>query len=402
MAHLDARILRRLLFDYLKPTSFEGDNPYLVTINEGKYWIYIKNLSPAYFKNPDVWRAQLPIREIFSTCKASSYPFILLGYDDDNDVYTTWNPNFTKQRLNEAESVSFYSRLSLQQEASESQELLEMTLQNNMKVICFPRSQIVDVINSIDSFFAEDANEYVAIGSKRRTDANTAFRDFTDASNIELFASYLQNNSNYSDRTIHTYSQAIKRLINKGFFGKYRVLFLKYDSISEYYSVYDPFFANDDVHLINEKSKKVYSNAFMRYIDFLCAKNGIAASSDNVSETDSITTEENTSIDWESKFTDNNGKLTKIANPELLEKLRPILTGDFPSRTSALNIIDDFYKGRFENMDFKDWSNLIDDIQWNLPNYGISHSSQIVNTGKEGEGENKTKFAKKVQETKSK
>lgn len=111
---VETRLLRRLLFDVLKPTSESGDNPYLLTVNGAQMWIYIKNLSPAYFRNPDVWRAQLPKRDLFEDCKKADLPFILLGYDDENDVYTTWNHRFVKQRLNVAESVSFYSRASLQ------------------------------------------------------------------------------------------------------------------------------------------------------------------------------------------------------------------------------------------------------------------------------------------------
>lgn len=377
MAQLEARYLRRLLFDILNPTAFEGENPYLVSLGDAKYWIYLKNLSPAYFKNPDVWRAQLPIRDIFNTCKESSYPFILLGYDDENDVYATWNPNFTKQRLNEAESVSFYSRLSLQKEACDEKDLLHLVLQNDIKVICFPRSKVLEVINSIDSFFSEDSTEYVAVGSKRRTDANSTYRDFTDIQNIEPFFNYLLNDNGYSEKTATNYSQAIKRFIAKGYFSKYRTLLLKYDVINDYTNAFDEFFSKEDIHILNENSRRIHSNAFMRYIDFLCKKNGITLESKENSNINDQT-DSGQPINWEAAYTDKNGKLTKIANPELLDLLRPVLDTDFPSTMSALNIISEFYADTFSQdvMEIKDWVNLIHNVEWDLTNSNSSNIQQ--------------------------
>ena len=86
----------------------DGLNPFHIMLNGKELYIYIKNLSPAYFTNPDVWRVQLPKKEEFDTIKEGEIDFVLLGYDADNDVYTTWHPKWTKQRLNNGESVSFY------------------------------------------------------------------------------------------------------------------------------------------------------------------------------------------------------------------------------------------------------------------------------------------------------
>ena len=77
-----------------------GLNPFHLTLNGKECYIYIKNLSPAYFSNPDIWRVQLPRREDFEVIKNSAIDFILLGYDSENKVYTTWHPKWTKQRLN--------------------------------------------------------------------------------------------------------------------------------------------------------------------------------------------------------------------------------------------------------------------------------------------------------------
>lgn len=52
-----------------------GLNPFHLTLNGKECYIYIKNLSPAYFSNPDIWRVQLPRREDFEVIKNSAISF---------------------------------------------------------------------------------------------------------------------------------------------------------------------------------------------------------------------------------------------------------------------------------------------------------------------------------------
>ena len=47
----------------------DGLNPFHIMLNGKELYIYIKNLSPAYFTNPDVWRVQLPKKEEFDPYK---------------------------------------------------------------------------------------------------------------------------------------------------------------------------------------------------------------------------------------------------------------------------------------------------------------------------------------------
>ena len=65
----------------------DGLNPFHIMLNGKELYIYIKNLSPSYFTNPDVWRVQLPKKEEFETIKEGNIDFVLLGYDADNDVW---------------------------------------------------------------------------------------------------------------------------------------------------------------------------------------------------------------------------------------------------------------------------------------------------------------------------
>ena len=74
------------------------------------------------------------------------------------------------------------------------------------------------------------------------------------------------------------------------------------------------------------------------------------------------------SIDWEGMFINSDGKLTKLANPALLEKLKECLQQPYPSIPQACNIIVGFYgKDRFPNMELHDWISVINNIDWDLP-----------------------------------
>ena len=120
-----------LMLTFLSHTSAHdvkyigGLNPFTIRVDGEETYIYIKNLSPAQLSNnnPDIWRIQLPVRDDFDRIKESESLFVLLGYDKENDVYTTWNPYWCKQRLNVGKSVSLYSRLSLQKRVHKTGEI---------------------------------------------------------------------------------------------------------------------------------------------------------------------------------------------------------------------------------------------------------------------------------------
>ena len=87
---LPETLLQLMLNVLAKADSFQyisGIQPFLMSLKGRKYYVYVKNLSSAYFKDrPDTTRAQLPIKDEFSEIKESAYPFIFLGYDRINDV----------------------------------------------------------------------------------------------------------------------------------------------------------------------------------------------------------------------------------------------------------------------------------------------------------------------------
>lgn len=122
--------------------SYDEGNPFLIKIYEQKYFVFLKNLSPAYFKNsPDVTRVQLPFSDHFDKIFKANIPFVILGYDVDNDTMVSWNPSKTKDRLNAKNNVSLYSRNSLQSNIKKN-EIKTGVLSNGEKIILFRRENL--------------------------------------------------------------------------------------------------------------------------------------------------------------------------------------------------------------------------------------------------------------------
>jgi hypothetical protein len=149
--------LKQLMVEVLenspKFSYISGTQPFLMSFDDKGYYVYVKNLSSAYFKErPDTTRAQLPKRDDFEEIKKSPNPFIFLGYDQANDVLVCWNFHIAKTRLNEKESVSFYSRQFFQEEVSLG-TFLRKRLKNDDEPILFKRKDLIEFFNRIDTFF---------------------------------------------------------------------------------------------------------------------------------------------------------------------------------------------------------------------------------------------------------
>lgn len=470
----------------------DGLNPFHILLNGKELYIYIKNLSPAYFSNPDVWRVQLPKKEEFEAIKNGGIDFVLLGYDSDNDVYTTWNPKWAKQRLNNGESVSFYSRLSIQKEAASTQTIKRLSLNNEGEVIAFPREHIEFLLSNLRTFF-QDESDYVAMGSKKRPEANDAYKTFYDVKNIDLFATHMANDG-YSAVTISNYCRAIRTLIKDGYITRYRKIFLSCNNLNEYPGIVTEFCNQPEISERNAKWHNTLSAALRAYIEFLIKLQSNEAFPSTIKLTTNTTNflevliskdiydefgrflhnkgyndrtiahyqqsiktlratgiinkykslfescqtieelqsafkrlfaiheidtinkarhydlsamskqlveylktenlspteppknfdtnlqhpetpdhlidekhDESNEIDWETPYTDANGKLTKIANPALIDKLRPFLNTEYASPVRAYNEIEDFYGDKYSKMDMGDWMKLFKAINWEHP-----------------------------------
>ena len=122
--------------------SYEDGNPFFVKIGAKQYCIYLKNLSPAYFKNsPDIVRVQLPYSEHFLKIFNVEVLFIIFGYDVETDTVVTWNPRIIRERLNSKRNVSLYSRYSLH-ELVTLNELKSGYLSNGEKIVLFKRKNL--------------------------------------------------------------------------------------------------------------------------------------------------------------------------------------------------------------------------------------------------------------------
>ena len=147
--------------------SIAGNNPFLLRCAHQQYFLYVKRLSSAYFKDrPDTTRAQLPKLEIFDTIKQSNHKFLFLGYDVENGVYACWNYHKVKMRLNEKKSVSFYSRLSAQRKVKRG-EFLRLTLKNGDEPVLFKCEDVAIFVDKINFFFPNSGSRRIHAEEER-------------------------------------------------------------------------------------------------------------------------------------------------------------------------------------------------------------------------------------------
>lgn len=386
MAKISGKVLREIFEESIKDSGTykrldDGlKNPAHIIFNGVECYVYIKNLSYAYLGNPDVWRAQLTGVDVLNEIKESPAMFILLGYDSDNDVYATWNPHQVKQRIGTASSPSLYSRLSLQQEVGRTGEIKSMVLNNDLEVLVFPNGRLVDVLSNLDQFFP-DTSDYVAMGSKRRSEANAAYKELTNTKKLDEYAKFLLK-AGVLPTEVERLCQALKRLFNSNLISLHRKVFLAHDSLEDYHDALVEFFNLDDVVEFKEKWGNIFPAVFSSYIGFLQHSQISEYEEPEENEEDEDIEDEieedisedgsdeqvNFAKDWEKAYEDEHGNLTKLMNPELLKMLRPYLDTDYPSLPPCYNIIGDFYAGRYPKMQLKDWGRLFNGIEWDKCN----------------------------------
>jgi hypothetical protein len=135
--------------------SYEDGNPFLINIGKKQYFVFLKNLSPAYFINsPDITRVQLPYSDHFLKIFKADIPVIILGYDVDTDTVVSWNPQKMKERLNAKSNVSLYSRCSLQSQVKDN-EFKFGYLANGEKIVLFKRENLVNFFDVVNDLFSE-------------------------------------------------------------------------------------------------------------------------------------------------------------------------------------------------------------------------------------------------------
>lgn len=159
--------IRELLHLEKDITIISDDGVIHLEVKGIDFYLYIKSLT--YAGNPypkNTTRAQLPRREEFDGIKASDSIFLFLGYDEVNEVFACWDPNRTKERLNEKQYVSFFSRLNLQESASKG-HIIETSLQNDFKYVLFKINDLPHFLLHIKDYFPsiEIQNETYSISN---------------------------------------------------------------------------------------------------------------------------------------------------------------------------------------------------------------------------------------------
>jgi len=330
-------LVREVLDPYSNFFFINGTQPFLMSFDDQKYYVYVKNISSAYFSDRDnTTRAQLPIKPEFDSIKSSPYPFIFLGYDGIYDVFVCWNYHIAKERLNVGKSVSFYSRTFFQSEVNEG-EFIRKKLKNGDLPVLFKRSYLIEFFKKIDTFFPTG------------TASNFYFSEGIGNYNYEdKFVTYLRFNKKLSDKSIKNYTNALKGRISSGL-KKYFI-----PSLESIYFIYNisildelnmQLFETEEFKKLNSIGKSMYSCAFDNYISFIKILN------------DNETLEKQNKVsDFKEEYC-KNGKLSKITDLDLINQIEPYLISN--RLLSAAQIVGNYYQNQYPKMELTDWITLV-------------------------------------------
>lgn len=185
------------ILNQIEDFSYEDGNPFLIKIGKLHYFVFLKNISSAYFKkSPDVTRVQLPSSEHFSEISKSDIPFVILGYDIDNDTVVCWNPNKIKDRLNAKSNVSLYSRESLQSQVK-AKEFKSGYLSNREKIILFNRETLLLFFETLPTLFDDSVGKSpneIIISEPEEDTISDKLSEITDESLIAKIEPMLKKN----------------------------------------------------------------------------------------------------------------------------------------------------------------------------------------------------------------
>lgn len=349
-----------------------GLNPFTIKVDGEDVYIYIRNLSPAQLSNgnPDVWRIQLPMRDDFEKIKESDKLFLLLGYDAENKVYTTWNPYWCKQRLNVGKSVSLYSRLSLHQRVNEQGEIEQMQLNNDGDVVCMPEKKLYDYIKGIKAYYPEDS-VFVPKRSgivKRQKNAVMALYDFiTDKDNLPKLKEYLIAQGR-STSTANGYQNYVQWVHKNNLFEKYKSLFA--DSSKNPNDVLQAFIHTPEIKEQDVAWHGAVRAALNRLYDYY-----LTVAEDTKNEEPEVSTPE---IKEPMFDLDEYGKLTSL-DDDIKMKLFPLAQEEYPDYEEMIKVASEYFPADImEKMTPVDWINLFENTQWKKK--GRPRKSQAVVT----------------------
>jgi len=197
VANLSTTDLKRVFIASIKQDAWdfscEEGNPFMVHLSNERYFVYLKNISPAFLSHsPDVTRIQLKHDSLYDSIP-KSIPIVILGYDGKNSAFVSWNPKEIRNRINTRKNVSLYSRNSLQSSVK-GKSILTGSLSNGSKFIVFKKNMLLDFFRDLDQLFEFDSDETLP---EKKEDHNGISKKITrieDKKLIKQLTPLLKNN----------------------------------------------------------------------------------------------------------------------------------------------------------------------------------------------------------------
>ncbi len=341
------RIAKEVLSTSADFKYISGDQPFFMSYKDVKYYVYIKNLSSAYFEGREATtRAQLPRRAEFEEIKNSPYLFLFLGYDAENDVYVCWDYNVAKQRLNATSNVSFYSRSHFQLSVKQG-EFTRGTLKNGDTPVLFKRQDLISFFDNIEKFFPEDKAPILPItkSAMKSHDYRSEFESYVISSGL-------------SQSTCTKYSTAIEGRVSQGVSTHITLIateLFRVDDVNILEKWKDQLFATDEFEELDRVGKKMYSCALVKYIDFLRSIATVKPKPSNTPTTITPVTPPSTA----------SGKLMHIDDEELLQRIKSMVESH--RILQAAQEIAKHYIDQYPKMTLSDWMSLAKSVNNKAP-----------------------------------
>jgi putative restriction endonuclease len=167
--------LKYLLIDSLRLYSdnvvfIDGNNPYRFSINKKTFYVLIKNVheSGDGRGNQDECRIQISESKNFNDAMNSKTDVIVLGYFADEKVFTAWNPYLMRDRFNQKQTISLYSRFSVQKQAAVS-KIAAYRDSNGQSVLSFLPDYLGLYLENLSNIHLLDDVELLALVNQSDT-----------------------------------------------------------------------------------------------------------------------------------------------------------------------------------------------------------------------------------------
>jgi putative restriction endonuclease len=192
--------LKYLLIDSLRLYSdnvvfIDGNNPYRFSINKKTFYVLIKNVheSGDGRGNQDECRIQVAKTGNFNDALNSKTDVIVLGYFADEKVFTAWNPYLMRNRFNQKQTISLYSRFSVQRQAAISKiatyrdtsgqsvisflpDYLGLYLENLKNIHLLDDTELLALVNESDSLNANNLDGFADFPEGHLTITHTRYK----------------------------------------------------------------------------------------------------------------------------------------------------------------------------------------------------------------------------------